>query len=142
MNSSEKGCQCSEMLSPGARVATPMKPDFDSTVFGLSRVRTSPPRRVSAGISSAVTTCASPIFSTGGSFCQFTATLVSLGRGNHSNLPSPCSCCQRRPSLSGRRQRLPEAGRAASRDLLGLDRGDDHRVHDVGDRTACLLYTS
>jgi hypothetical protein len=33
-----------------------MKPDFDVTVFGLKSVRTSPPRLVSAGMSSAATT--------------------------------------------------------------------------------------
>src|SRR5436189_5681487 len=78
MNSSEYGCQCSEMLSPGASVATPMNPDWAPTVFGPSSARTSPPRYVTDGMSAAVTTCGSPTPSTGGSFCQFTANGRSL----------------------------------------------------------------
>src|SRR5215203_6577000 len=79
MNSSENGCQCSEILSPGASVATPMKPDWEPTDLGLISVRTSPPRRVSECVSSALITFASPTGSVGGSFCQLTATLAPFG---------------------------------------------------------------
>src|ERR1700733_4965209 len=48
------------MRSPGASVATPMNPDVDPTLFGLSSVRTSPPRLVSAGTSSSEQICTSP----------------------------------------------------------------------------------
>src|ERR1700691_474840 len=42
-----------------------MKPEVEPTVFGLSRVRTSPPRRVSAGMSSSWRICGSPVGSDG-----------------------------------------------------------------------------
>src|SRR5919198_6295885 len=48
-------------------VATPMKPEVEPTVFGLSKVRTSPPRRLSAGVSPAFRiagwVCCASIFS-------------------------------------------------------------------------------
>ena len=44
---------------PGAIVATPMNPELVPAVFGLSSVLTSPPRRLSAGMSSLERICGS-----------------------------------------------------------------------------------